>query len=119
MIERCSTPTHQDYAGYGGRGITVCQRWRDGFLNFLSDTGRRPSEHYSLDRYPDNDGNYEPNNVRWATAKQQARNRRNNKLTEESARLIRASQDTQRNIAAAYGVAQSMISRIRSGVHWA
>lgn len=63
------------YEHYGGRGITVCERWRESYPAFLADVGRKPSPQHSLDRI-DNDGHYEPGNVRWATAKQQANNRR-------------------------------------------
>lgn len=73
MLARTGSPQHRDYAYYGGRGITVCLRWLT-FANFLEDMGERP-EGMSLDRV-DNDGDYEPCNVRWATAKQQANNRR-------------------------------------------
>jgi hypothetical protein len=65
---------------YTERGITVCGRWRKSFLDFLADVGPRPSPKYSLDRYPDPNGNYEPGNVRWATAREQARNRANTRM---------------------------------------
>ncbi len=80
MLQRCLNPNNPAFKDYGGRGITVCERWRNSFEAFLSDVGRRPSPKHSLDRYPDKDGNYEPGNVRWATAKQQMRNVRSNML---------------------------------------
>jgi hypothetical protein len=75
MIKRCTNPNTKAYNDYGGRGIKVADRWRHDFGAFLEDVGKRPSSSYSLDRYPNNDGNYEPGNTRWATKKQQAASR--------------------------------------------
>lgn len=80
MKSRCENVRNCDYHHYGGRGIKVCCRWSVSFENFLSDMGRRPSKLHELDRYPDNNGNYEPGNCRWATRRQQNRNKRTNRL---------------------------------------
>lgn len=74
VIYRCTNPSSSVYKYYGGRGIAVCDRWKD-FDNFLADVGPRPSVKHSIDRI-DNDGNYEPGNVRWATKKVQMNNKR-------------------------------------------
>lgn len=75
MIRRCSSKNDPKWHDYGGRGITVFDGWRHNYPAFLSYIGRRPSDSHSLDRI-DVNGNYEPGNVRWATAKQQMANRR-------------------------------------------
>lgn len=80
MRARCSRPNHSEFHNYGGRGISVCERWQE-FGAFIADVGLRPSPKHSLDRI-DNNGNYEPGNVRWATNKEQSRNTRRVKLYE-------------------------------------
>jgi hypothetical protein len=75
MRNRCYNPKATGYKHWGGRGITVCDRWRYSFENFLADMGPRP-QGTTLDRYPNNDGNYEPGNCRWATWLEQAATRR-------------------------------------------
>lgn len=74
MRQRCNDPGCNAYKYYGARGIKVCTRWSD-FANFLTDVGERPHPDLSIDRI-DNDGNYEPDNVKWSTRKEQVRNRR-------------------------------------------
>lgn len=76
MIDRCTKESDPQYKNYGERGISVAPRWFT-FEVFLADVGFRPTAKHTLDRYPDNDGNYEPGNVRWATRKQQSANMRN------------------------------------------
>lgn len=76
MIQRCTNTNKPEYKRYWGRGINVCEKWRNDFTAFLADVGRAPSNKHSLDRI-NNDGNYEPGNCRWATAKEQLNNRSN------------------------------------------
>jgi len=82
MIKRCENAAHKAFHNYGGRGITICDQWRNSFEAFLEDAGERPSPKHSIDRFPNKDGNYEPGNVRWATRTEQGNNRRGNVLLE-------------------------------------
>jgi len=75
--QRCNNINNHAYKDYGGRGITVCDRWLNSFENFLADMGRKPTPQHSLDRI-NNNGNYEPSNCRWATRTEQNRNTRAN-----------------------------------------
>lgn len=75
MLQRCENPKHVSYPSYGGRGVKVCEQWHN-FQLFLQDMGTRPSKGHSLDRIDPHKG-YEPGNVKWATVKEQSRNKRN------------------------------------------
>lgn len=78
LIDRCENPNNNSYHRYGGRGITVCPRWRESFEAFYADMGPRPSPRHQLDR-KDNEKGYEPGNCRWATKAVQANNTRSNR----------------------------------------
>jgi hypothetical protein len=109
MLQRCKNKKAPSWRLYGGRGIRVHM-------------GPRPSIAYSVDRFPNQNGNYEPGNVRWATAKQQGRNTRSCKLTETDAAFVRhwcARGFRVKDISEAFGVTTSTISAVKSGKTWA
>ena len=126
MVKRCTNPSCADWPRYGGRGITVCLRWRR-FEDFLADMGQVP-DNLMLDRI-NNDGNYEPGNCRWTTFEQQMLNRRSNagerhsnaKLSVDDVWTIRLlAQDgfTQRSIATGFGVSHANVGYIVRGEAW-
>ena len=138
MITRCSNPKQASYKDYGGRGITVCDRWRRGdgeragFECFLADMGPKPSPAHTLDRR-ENDGSYEPTNCRWATRSEQMLNRRPHKrpgaagegssqakLTWAAVREIRAlkGQTSQVKIARQFGVSVRTVGFILARRTW-
>ena len=118
MLDRCCNARHRQWAYYGGRGITVCKRWHK-FENFRDDMGEHPGKGWTLDRWPDNDGNYEPTNCRWATYKMQNDNRRPIKLTPDQVSAIRTSLGTQRELGRRFGVSHTTIYQIKRYKRWA
>lgn len=101
---RCKSVKNKEYMNYGGRGIKVCDRWGD-FVNFIDDMGLRPSHRHSIDRI-NNNGDYSPENCRWATSYEQASNRRNNRIiTYDGETMIL------RDAAKKYGIHFTTISR--------
>lgn len=119
MRRRCLYSKERGYPSYGGKGITVCERW-DKFENFLKDMGERP-EGTTIDRYPNRNGNYEPSNCRWATPTQQGRNRDATKLTADKAgsirRLVKAG-ISQKRMARINGVHPNTVHAILTGRTW-
>lgn len=120
MIDRCYVSAATGYSYYGGRGISVCDEWRyspEAFIGWAETNGYGSG--LTIDRYPDNDGNYEPNNCRWVSMMDQARNRRNNVIRDmDMARAIR--KDTRRptDIAEDYGVSLDVVCDIKAGKTW-
>jgi hypothetical protein len=87
IIQRCTNPHRSNFPLYGGRGITICKEWAKSPSAFLAYVGQRPSPGHTIDRI-DNDGNYEPGNVRWATSVEQSRNKRSNRWIEFNGRRM-------------------------------
>jgi hypothetical protein len=107
MRDRCTNPNNNRYMRYGGRGIKVCDRWLNSFENFFKDMGKRPSYKHSIDRWPNNDGNYEPGNCRWGTKKEQADNTGRNIWIEYEGRKM-----VQEDWARHFGICSGALARM-------
>lgn len=120
MVTRCTNQNYPEYPRYGGRGITICDRWRNSFEAFLEDMGPRPAR-MSLDRYPNGDGNYEPGNCRWATDLEQSRNRSYCKLTLDLAHEIHGRHEhgeSKTSIARRMSVSRGTVVGVLNGARW-
>lgn len=115
VLTRCLNKDNPSYKHYGGRGITVCKEWQEDFLQFVEDVGPRTSIYFSLDRI-DVNGNYEPNNVRWADAQQQATNKQPLVQGMEDSIIIDifSSKETIATTAKTYGVSEKTVMNIRA-----
>lgn len=127
MIARCYNENDKSYHYYGGRDIIVCDRWKNSFVNFLTDMGHKPTSKHQIDRI-NNNGNYEPSNCRWATVQENTQHRSSSKLTPEKVlqiklrfaneqRCIRG-QEIVKKVAREYGIKTSTINGIRRGENW-
>ena len=138
--DRCTNPRTKKWHLWGGAGVRMHAAWLNDPAAFMTYVGPRPSPQHSIDRYPDHNGNYEPGNVRWATAVEQGRNRRDTKLTDDSVAQIRvllekAANEVQRprtdgargfmpkelsqaKIAKMFGVSKTTIQYIARGQSW-
>lgn len=119
IIKRCTNPRANAYQAYGGRGIAVCERWRNSFESFLTDMGECPSN-MSIDRI-DVNGNYEPENCRWATQAEQCQNKRCSKLTAIRALEVMGRYEhgeSVSSIALRLGVGRHIVSDVVNGRSW-
>lgn len=116
MMTRCFNKNSKSFNNYGGRGVSVCDRWKK-FEHFLEDMGEKPNKGISIERI-NNNGNYEPGNCVWATAKEQNRNRRNTKLSEQLVVDLRSGVIDKKKVIDSTGCAKSTVNMAIRGANW-
>ncbi len=121
MKTRCYNKKQKSYKDYGGRGITVCDRWKNSFTAFYKDMGPKPFPEAQIDRI-ENAGNYEPDNCKWESSEGNNQHRRSSKLNEDQIREIKNKYKTEkfthRGLAKEYGVTYGLIGHILQGKKW-
>jgi len=119
MKQRCYYITHPYYSRYGGRGITICNEWRQDFCKFLKDMGVKPFKNAQIDRI-NNNGNYEPSNCRWVTNLENNHNRGNHKLSAVKAKEIRElhGKMSLKDIAEKYNICVDTVVKVLSNKIW-
>ncbi len=121
MRQRCSNKNHKSYQNYGGRGITVCEKWKNSFMAFYQDMGARPTDKHTIERVDNNKG-YSPENVIWTSNCINCQNQRSTKLDAEKVRRIRDLYKrklyTRKELASEFGVSKSTINRVISYIAW-
>lgn len=123
LVQRCTNPRAANFKYYGGRGIKVCERWLGefGFENFFADMGERPSLMHTVDRR-ENDGDYTPENCRWATKAEQAQNSSRAKLESHEPSQIRwlvnELKFSQAEVGRFFGVSRVTAGRVARGLAW-
>jgi hypothetical protein len=119
--QRCLNKNNPGYKNYGGRGIKICERWADSYENFLEDLGRRPSHLHQIDRI-NNEGDYTPHNVRWVLCRENLRNTRQTRYTEEFIRvwyrLVVDLEWTQEEVSNLFSVPAGRVSECLNGLAW-
>ena len=121
--DRCLNYKNKDYKDYGGRGITICPEWTESYIVFRDwSLNNGYADNLEIDRWPNNDGNYEPKNCRWVTHKENCNNRRGKKLYLEKVNEIRklyaTGNYTQKELAEKFNVSQTLISQIILNKIW-
>lgn len=117
MKKRCLNQKDISYKSYGGRGISVCDRWLHSFSNFIADMGERPFPKAQIDRV-NNNGNYEPGNCRWVSPAKNCQNRRSNKITERDVYFIRHSTLKGVELSKLLGISRDNVSCVRRNKTW-